>query len=111
MTTSNKIAQQIAAAQALGAPLFSLDTLHAAAVAAEKASSDLKAAQTTRDNIFAACADNEHDEHLKTIAIAADAAFAFACCRHLPSELGAYRERDDANDLIIAGIKVANEYR
>lgn len=110
MTISEKIAQQIAAAEALGAPLFSLDVLHVGAVAAEQASTNLKAAQPTDAYGFVASVDNGHDANLKIIKNAAEAAFAFACCRHLPPELGEYRERDDANRLIISGIEAAKQY-
>lgn len=115
MTIATKIAKQIAAAKALGAPLFSLDRLHAGALAAESASAEANVAAEANVDAPSEMAwfwvgTNVHDHNAEIIARAADAAFAFACCRHLPAELGEYRERTDANDLIIAGLDMVRQY-
>jgi hypothetical protein len=109
MTASILIRQQIAAAKALGAPLFGLDHLLAAAEVAEKASSNFTTT-SLKSMSFAAFAENEHDENLKVIETAARAAFGFACCVHGPAEFGDYRESEVANALIVAGLNVARQY-
>lgn len=53
--------------------------------------------------------DLDADE--ETIIRAAEAAFAFAACKVLPTELAAYRDRDsEVNPIIIAGYDAARRH-
>lgn len=105
------IRKMISAAKALNAPLFSLDLM-------ERGIEGVKTArrQHTHDDGsvsyamfgYAEAPDLDADED--TIMRGAEAAFAFACNMYLPSELASFRDRQDANELIILAQTAAKKY-
>lgn len=112
---ANKIQRIVAAAEALGAPKFSSDLLAAGAAEIETivAARRTELAAQHGSDVMALCvmtAADTHEDELRTIELAAEVSMAFIACVYLPEELGIYRERDDANQLLIAGIDVATRY-
>lgn len=111
MTAASRIDDMIAAVKAIKAPLFGLDRLRDGAALIEAAVVDFQEKAKNSDNLFLQfTVPDELAADLAAVERAAEAAFAFAVCRHLPAELGEYRERDDANGLIIKGYEVARRY-
>lgn len=111
MAVTARIDEMIAAAKALGAPDFGLAHLRNGAARVEVGIADFQTKAEGSDNLFLRFSvPEELAADLAAIERGAEAAFAFVCCRHLPADLGLYRERADANDLIIQGYRAAERH-
>lgn len=124
-TLSAQINRFIAAANALGAPLFGLDALEAGAKAAEARRNALFAEFEANPPAFDAAAPfarfasptNEIDADIAALEEAASAAFGFVVARFLPASIGEPLTGDigegvgaEVNDALRHGYEVAKRY-
>lgn len=121
-TLSSEIAKLINAANALGAPLFSLDRFLKAAevLEAERASilQRHEAGEFSDESMFAAfvAPTQDVDADIETIKRASRAAWAFVAGRFLPDDLAAPMDGDldgglgsEINETLRAGLKVVEQ--
>jgi hypothetical protein len=113
MMKSEKIAKILAAASAIGAPTFRAEDLYQASRIIETKIADMGNffAMISKDSSPKGLEDRvKLDEDLGVIWSGAEVAMAFIACPFLPNEIAAYRERSDANDVLIKALKLAKEY-